>query len=159
MTPHDESCKVDAACIILLKIGTIQVFPYTTEPRIDPGVILEVQQDYGPIASSVASSRLVFLRFTIAGSVALLLLLPLILWAAARGLNGEHDRLLYLYRTGQAIRSTLELTDVLEQLARDAALFTRAHLAFATLIEESDDLILKASFVKEGNTAAQHHRK
>ena len=127
---------------------------------IDPGVILEVQQDYGPIASSVASSRLVFLLFTIAGSVALLLLLLLILWAAARGLNGEHDRLLYLYRTGQAIRSTLDLTDVLEQLARDAALFTRAHLGFTTLVEEeSDDLILKASFAGEGNTAAQHHRK
>ena len=128
--------------------------------RIEPGVILEVQQDYGPIASSVASSRMVFLLFTIAGSVALLFLLPLILWAAARGLNGEHDRLLYLYRTGQAIRSTLELTDVLEQLARDAALFTRAHLGFTTLVEEqSDDLILKASFVREGNTAAQYHRK
>ena len=167
-TDGDQAVEADTDALRQASAGEVASFKASAPEgellvsyaRIEPGVILEVQQDYGPIASSVASSRLVFFLFTIAGSVALLLLLPLILWAAARGLNGEHERLLYLYRTGQAIRSTLELTDVLEQLARDAALFTRAHMGFATLVEEqSDDLILKASFVREGNTAAQHHRK
>ena len=167
-TDGDQTVVADPDALRQASAGELAAFKASTPEgdllvsyaRIDPGVVLEVQQDYGPIAGSVASSRLVFLLFTIAGSVALLLLLLLVLWAAARGLNGEHERLLYLYRTGQAIRSTLELTDVLEQVARDAALFTRAHLGFTTLVEEeSDDLILKASFLKEGSTAAQHHRK
>jgi hypothetical protein len=124
------------------------------------GTVLEVQQDYGPIAASVASSRRILLLSVIAGVVILSLLVQAMLWATTHDLKREYDRLLYLYRTGQAIRSSLELTDVLEQLARDAALFTRAHLGFTTLLEEkSNDLILKASFDREGNTTAQHHRK
>ncbi|MDZ4278942.1 MAG: HD domain-containing protein [Dehalococcoidia bacterium] len=122
--------------------------------------VVEVQQAYGPIASSVASSQRELLMFIIVGGVALALALPGILWAAIRDLKGEYDRLLYLYRTGQAMRSTLELTDVLEQLARDAAVFTHSQLALATLVEEeSDDLIVEASYDFQADSTAQHHRK
>ncbi len=124
------------------------------------GAVLEIRQDYGPVADSIASGRRTVLIITIGASVGLLLILPAILWAAVRGLKGEYDRLLYLYRTGHAMRSTLDLTDVLERLARDAALFAGGQLALATLLdEETDDLILKGSYEREGDSSAQHHRK
>ena len=124
------------------------------------GAILEVQQDYGPIANSVASSRRLLLLSVTAGVIMLLFLVQGMLWATTHDLKREYERLLYLYHSGQAIRPTLDLTDVLEQVAKDAALYTRAHLGFTTLVEEeSADLILTASFEREGNTAAQHHRK
>ncbi|MEX1252913.1 MAG: HD domain-containing phosphohydrolase [Dehalococcoidia bacterium] len=124
------------------------------------GMILEVQQDYAPVGESVEQSRLLFLLLSVAGGVGLLVLLPGILWAAGRGLNTEYSRLLYLYRTGQSIRSTLDVSDVLSQLARDASTFAHADVGLTALVEEDGkDLILKASFEREGDTISQHHRK
>ncbi len=124
------------------------------------GAILEVQQDYGLIGNFVISSRRLMLLSVTAGIIMLLLPVQGTLWAITHGLKREYERLLYLYRSGQAVRSTLDLTEVLGQVARDAALYTRAHLGFTTLVEEeSADLIVTASFEREGNTTAQHHRK
>lgn len=125
-----------------------------------PGAVLELQQDYGPVAESIMSSRSELLLFASAGGFALVVLLPAAVWAAIGGLRSEYGRLLYLHRAGQAIRSTLEVSGVLERLARDAAVFTNARLALAAVVEEeSNDLVVEASFDKEANTTAQHHRK
>ena len=126
---------------------------------LQPGVVLEIQQDYGPVAASVASSRRDLLMVAGAGVLALTVLLTIIHWLAVRGLRGEYTRLRSLYLAGQAIRSTLDLTDVLEHLVRDTALYTRARLGLVTLVEEeSDELILKASFRRKENISANHHR-
>ncbi len=123
------------------------------------GALVEFQQDYGPIAASISDSRSRLILLTTISAIVVLVLLQTILWAATRGLRGEYDRLLYLYRSGQAIRSTLDLTGVLEQLVRDAAVHTHAEAGMATLLDaESDELILKASFETEKATSAQHHR-
>ncbi|MCH8026285.1 MAG: HD domain-containing protein [Chloroflexi bacterium] len=123
------------------------------------GAFVGLQQDYGPIAASISHSRWRLILLTIISVAVVLVLLQTILWAATRGLRGEYDRLLYLYRSGQAIRSTLDLTGVLEQLVRDAAVHTSAEAGMATLLDaENDELILKASFETETATSAQHHR-
>lgn len=122
--------------------------------------VLELRQDYAPIAGAINKNRRDFLITVLGGAVALVLLLPLGLWAALRGLRGEYSRLLYLYKTGKSMRSTLDLANVLEGLARDAALFVHADLSLVTLIEEgTDELLVKASFDGTTNTNAQHHRK
>jgi HD-GYP domain-containing protein (c-di-GMP phosphodiesterase class II) len=123
------------------------------------GTVLEIQQDYGPIGSSIASlQRNLFLVTGSAGAVVAVLVLGF-LWVDIHGLSAEHKRLLYLYRTGQAIRSTLDLTDVLEQLSRDAAVFAQAKLAVAAIVEEhSNDLIVMASYDREADSTAQHRR-
>jgi HD-GYP domain-containing protein (c-di-GMP phosphodiesterase class II) len=122
--------------------------------------VLEIRQDYAPVAQDIARSRQTFVLLMVASSVTLLAVLPVVLWAATRGLKGEYDRLLYLYRTGQTVRSSLDLTEVMEQMARDGALFTHAQAGLASLLEEeSNDLILKGSFESEGDSTAQHHRK
>ncbi len=125
-----------------------------------PGAALEVQQDYGPVAESIMSSRSELLLLASAGGFALIVLLPAAVWAAIGGLRSEYGRLLFLHRAGQAIRSTLDLSGVLEHLARDTAVFTDARLSLAALVEEeTNDLVVKASFEKEANATAQHHRK
>lgn len=127
---------------------------------IEPGAVLEVRQDYDPIAQSVSRSRLSILLLTAAGGAAVFIVLQPVFWSATRGLRAEYDRLRYLYRTGQAVSSSLELTDVLEQLARDTAIFSRASVGFVTLLEEgTNDLILRASFEREADIAAHHHRR
>ena len=123
------------------------------------GALVEFQQDYGPIAASISDSRSRLILLTTISAIVVLVLLQTILWAATRGLRGEYDRLLYLYRSGEAIRSTLDLTGVLEQLVRDAAVHTRAEAGMATLLDaKNDELILKASYETETATSAQHHR-
>lgn len=146
--------------VVASRAGTPQGDVLDSYNRLASGTVLEVQLDYNTVAGSVADSQSQLLAHSIMSTLVLVTLLPLIVWAAARGLRKEYDRLLYLYRTGQAIRSTLDLTDVLEQLARDAALYTRALFGMTTMVEEKrDDLILTASYDWKENTTAHHHRK
>ena len=124
------------------------------------GTVLEIDQDYGPIASAVAASKRDLLFGSTAVGVALLVLFPLGIWLSLRGLRAEYARLQYLYRTGQSIRSTLDLTDVLEQLARDASVFLHAQLGVATIVDgKANDMLVKASFDSAADATAQHHRK
>lgn len=122
--------------------------------------VLEIRQDYAPVAEDISRSRQTFVLLMVVSSATLLIVLPVVLWAATKGLKGEYDRLLYLYRTGQTVRSSLDLTDVMEQMARDGALFTHGQVGLACLLEEeSNDLILKGSFESERDSTTQHHRK
>lgn len=167
-TDGNQAVQADPEALARASEGDIEAFKISSPEgdvlasyaRLGSGAVVEIEQDYGPIAASVTSSRRILFLSVISGAIMLLLLVQGMLWATTHDLKREYERLLYLLRTGQAIRSTLDLTDVLEQLARNAALFTRAKLALTTLVEEkSNDLILKASFDRESDTSAQHHRK
>ncbi|MCH7578698.1 MAG: HD domain-containing protein [Chloroflexi bacterium] len=122
--------------------------------RFSPEIVIEIQQDYEPIASSVSTGRWRLALIAFAGTAVALVLLQTILWAATHGMRNGYDRLLYLYRSGQAMRSTLDLTRILEQLARDAATYTNSRLGLATLLEEeTGDLIFRAGYdAKDGET-------
>jgi HD-GYP domain-containing protein (c-di-GMP phosphodiesterase class II) len=127
---------------------------------LDSDTVLEIEQDYAPIEASITTERNNLILVNVTVGIALAFILPTILWAALRGLRREYNRLLYLYRTGQSIRSTLDLTDVLEQTAYDAVLFTKAQLGIAVLVEEgTNDLVVTASYDSHGDTRSQHHRK
>lgn len=127
---------------------------------LDDDTVLELEQDYAPIQASITAERNNLILVNVSVGIALAFILPAILWAALRGLRREYNRLLYLYRTGQSIRSTLDLTDVLEQTAYDAVLFTKAQLGIAVLVEEgTNDLIVTASYDSFADTRSQHHRK
>ena len=127
---------------------------------VGDGLVLETRSSYEAVADAIASSRAELVFLVAVGTIATFALLQVAYWAVTRDLSFGYDRLRYLYQTGQAVRSTLDLNDVLEQLARDTAIFARAQLAFATLLEEhTGDLILKASYDRVAGTSAQHHRK
>jgi putative nucleotidyltransferase with HDIG domain len=124
------------------------------------GAVLEVQQNYQPIATVVADSSQELILFIAMGGALLAIFLPIILWVTINGLRNEYGRLQLLHRTGQSIRATLDLVDVLAQLARDVAMFTGSQLALTALVEEpSGDILVKASYDGLTKTASHHYRK
>jgi HD-GYP domain-containing protein (c-di-GMP phosphodiesterase class II) len=124
------------------------------------GRVLEIQQDYAPIEESVAQTTRNLVLLLGASALALLLGLPAILWLAVRGLDREYNRLLYLHRSGQGLRSSLDLPDVLGRLARDAAVFSRAQLAITALVEEdTNDIVVTASYNENDAAVSEHRRK
>ncbi len=136
--------------------GHERLISYTA---LDSDSVLEMQLDYAPIEASVIKMRNDLALVLVVVGFALAFVLPTILWAALRGLRREYNRLLYLYQTGQAIRSTLDLTDVLEQTAYDVAVFTRAEFGLAVVVEETtNELVVTASYDASAGTRSQHHR-
>ena len=128
--------------------------------RFSPEIVIEIQQDYGPIASSVSVSRWRLTLIALAGTVSSLVLLQTILWAATHGMRNEYARLRYLYRSGQTMRSTLDLTGILERLGREAATYTNSRLGLATLLEEdTDELIFRAGYDAKNDETVQYARK
>ena len=127
---------------------------------VDTGTVLEIDQDYSPIAASVATSRRLLLVAVVGSAILLLLLVQGMLLATTHDLKREYERALAILHTGYSMRDTLDPADVLEQLVRDAASFTQAPLAIATLVEEkTDDLLVKASYDREQRMTSQHHRR
>lgn len=113
-----------------------------------------------PAATVAGSNPEVVLLSIVAAGITLLAVLLATAWLVAYNVRHQYDRLLYLHQTGEAMRSTLDLTHVLEQLARDAALCSHADLTIAAILEEdTDDLIVEASFDRRANSTSQHHRK
>ena len=128
--------------------------------RFSPEIVIEIQQDYEPIARSVSTGRWRLALIALVGTAVALVLLQTILWAATHGLRSEYTRLLYLYRSGQAMRSTLDLTGILERLARDAATYTNSRFGLATLLEEeTDELIFRAGYDAKDDKTVQCARK
>ncbi len=121
--------------------------------------VIEIHQDYGPIADSVAKGRWRLVLIAFGGTIVTIILFQTILWAGERSLRRGYDRLDYLYKAGQAMRSTLDMTAVLERLTRDTARYVGAHLALATLLEDDgDELILRASYDARDDSTIQHFR-
>jgi GAF domain-containing protein len=128
--------------------------------QIGPGHVAEIQQDYAPIAAAIDATRRDLLVALSIGGLALGVLIPAALWIALKGVRQEYNRLLQLYRTGQSMRATLELQDVLEQLAFDATCYSRSHLGISVILDEgTDELVVRASYDATTDTRAQHHRK
>ncbi len=132
----------------------------TSYTRIDAGAVVEIRQDYAPIGRAIDSDRWFAIGLTAAAGAVLFFMVQAIAWAATRGLRGEYRRLLRLYHTGQAVRSTLDIGDVLERLLRDGTDYARAGVGLVFLVDEqSKDLILTASYDRDANVCRLFHRQ
>jgi HD-GYP domain-containing protein (c-di-GMP phosphodiesterase class II) len=75
-------------------------------------------------------------------------------------LRREYDRLRFLRHSGEGVRSSLDLADVLGQLAREAATIARGQLGLVTLVDDgTSDLVLRARYDRRKNVSTQHSRK
>jgi HD-GYP domain-containing protein (c-di-GMP phosphodiesterase class II) len=78
---------------------------------------------------------------------------------ATRRYEAGYRRLLYLYTTGQKIRSSLDLQEVLTQLSRDATGLARGRYGLIALYDQdTGDLMLRATFDQVTGTFAHHQR-
>jgi len=121
---------------------------------------VEIQQDFGATASSVASAQRA-LYFEI--GLALLLLYAVLqagAWGVTRALAKDHARLTYLYQTGEHVRSSLDTQEVLSQIVRDATQIVQGQYSVVCLVDpESRALTTRASYDQAQNSVAQHNRE
>ena len=123
-------------------------------------VVLEIDQLDAPIAEAISAGQNEWLVFVFGGLAALYGFLQATFWFTTRSMARQYARLSYLYTTSQQMRSSLDLREVMGQLARDAAVLTQGAYGLLVLVEESSgDLVLKASFDQEKGTIGQHNRK
>lgn len=124
------------------------------------GGILEIQQDYAVIAADVADARRSLYVGVGVEMAGLYVVLQLLMWVGGRALRREYDRLRLLHRSGEGVRSSLDLADVLGQLVREATTVARGQLGVVTLVEEgTSDLVLRASYDRRKGVSTQHSRK
>jgi len=121
---------------------------------------LEVQQDYSGIAAKIADARRELYVGIAVGLAALYVVLQFSVWVATRAFSRAYARLSYLYRTGQQMRASLDVGDVLTQIARDATLLARGQYGLVALREEDDGgFMVKASYDHKQGVASQQYRK
>lgn len=124
------------------------------------GGVLEIQQDYAVIAGDVADARRSLYVGVGVEMAGLYVVLQLLMWVGGRGLRREYDRLRLLHRSGQGVRASLDLADVLGQLNKEATTAAQGQLGAVTIVEEvTGDLVLRASYDRRKGVATQHSRK
>ena len=125
-----------------------------------PAAVLEIVQDYKPTSALVQDARTTFLQ-TLAGGVALAWLALLgAAWGSTRRISRRYARLTYLFRIGQQLRSTLELSEVVAHTARDAAILGKGQYGFVCLLEDGGkELTLKVTYDQEKDSIGYHNRK
>jgi HD-GYP domain-containing protein (c-di-GMP phosphodiesterase class II) len=81
-------------------------------------------------------------------------------WWSTRHISRQYAHLAYLFQTGQQLRSSLDLSDVLAQVARDAAILAHAQYGFVCLLEgNGKELVLKATYDHEKGSIGYHNRQ
>jgi HD-GYP domain-containing protein (c-di-GMP phosphodiesterase class II) len=121
---------------------------------------LEVEQGYDSIAARIASACRTFHITLGFGLFALYLLLQGVAWVATRAVLRAYGRLSYFYRTGQQLRASLDIGEVLTQVARHATVLARGQLGLVALWDGSDDsFIVRATYDRKQETASQQYRK
>lgn len=124
------------------------------------GALLEIRQDYAPIGAEAAQARQTLYGAVGLEMAGLYVALQLLVWLGGRASRREYDRLHQIYQAERELRSSLDLTDVLGRLARNATIFARGQVGLVTLLDESnDDLVLRASYDHKRGVSSEHHRK
>lgn len=123
------------------------------------GYIIEIADDANGHDATLAAARR---NFIIAVAVFALLAfgaLQFVFRFGIRTFEAEHGRLAYLYDTGQQLRSSLDLEDVLTRLATDATGLANGHYGIVALYEEdTTEVVLRATYDHTDGTTATHRR-
>jgi HD-GYP domain-containing protein (c-di-GMP phosphodiesterase class II) len=125
-----------------------------------PAAVVEVVQDYAPTAALINEATTT-LYAALGGALALAwVALQGVAWWSTRRLRRQYVHLAYLFQTGQQLRSSLDLSDVLAQVARDAAILAHAQYSFVCLLEgNGKELVLKATYDHEKGSIGYHNRQ
>ena len=121
--------------------------------------VIEVDRDTKEIDASTLWLQDRITAVTALATLAAFLLLQAGFRLTIRRYVRDHDRLNYLYTKGQQIRSSLDLDDVLSQIARDGTILANARYGLVVLFEEdTGDLVLRTTYDAVTDDALQHQR-
>lgn len=123
------------------------------------GYIIEVTDDANGHVATLNTARR---NFVIAVAIFALLtlgVLQLVFRFGISSFRAEHGRLVYLHDTGQQLRASLDLDDVLIRLATDATGLAGAHYGMVALYEDdTTEVVLRATYDHTDGTSATHRR-
>lgn len=123
------------------------------------GIVVQIAQDSAPVNAAVSAAQWTMILGTVAFAAAMWCLLQSAFWLGVRPLTNAHARLAYLYDTGQQLRSSLDLHDVLTRLAADATSRGGGHQGLVALYDEpTTELMLRTTYDRELNVVAHHQR-
>jgi HD-GYP domain-containing protein (c-di-GMP phosphodiesterase class II) len=122
--------------------------------------VVEVVQDYTATAALIQKARTSFYLALGGGMILAWLALQGVVWWSTKNVSRLYARLAYLFRIGQHLRSSLDLSEVVAQTARDAVILGQGQYGFVCLLEgESQELVLKATYDHEKGSIGYHNRK
>jgi hypothetical protein len=123
------------------------------------GFSIDIAQDAGPIEDAAASARTTFILWTAGFAAVVWALLQGAFWLGLRPLLRGHGELANLIDTGERLRSSMDLHDLLTQLARDATNLGAAEYGLIALFDEgTSEVVLRATFDRASGTVALHQR-
>ncbi|HZP57754.1 MAG TPA: HD domain-containing phosphohydrolase [Dehalococcoidia bacterium] len=121
--------------------------------------VIEVDRSASRIDGPIGTLQSVAVSMTAAFAVVLYIILQGAFWLSVRSFVGEHRRLQYLYTTGQEIRSSLDLPEVLAQIARDGTALARGQYGLVALFDhDTGDMILRTTYNHATGSIEQHQR-
>ncbi len=123
------------------------------------GFTLAVAQSADRVSAAARSAQLSVLVAVVLLALLLVALLQGAFWFGIRSLVHQHGRLAYLYDTGQQLRSSLDLEDVMSRLAGDATQLAHGRYGFVALYDaESSDLAVKTTYDAVTGVVGMHHK-
>ena len=131
---------------------------YVTQTGGD-GYTTAVAQRSEPIAHAAWQAQVSLAVAVFVLAVLTVCLLQGAFWFGIRSLAHQHGRLSYLYDTGQQLRSSLDVEDVMTRLAGDATQLAHARYGFVALFDaEASDLALKTTYDAATGEVMSHHK-
>ncbi len=123
------------------------------------GFSVEIAQDAAGVDSAVGGARVTFIvTAAVFAAIGWALLQGAFLLGVQPLVRG-HGRLAHLFDTGERLRSSMDLHDVLSQLARDATRLGGADYGLVALYDDkTSEVILRATYDRGTGTVALHQR-
>jgi hypothetical protein len=123
------------------------------------GFVIEVGKDAGPLDASIRHTKLEIALVTALFGVGAWILMQFAFWYGIKTHVQSHFRLKYLYDTGEQLRSSLDVHDVLAKLAGDATRLAGGRFGLVALLdEETNDLLLKTTYDNATGDITLHQR-
>ena len=123
------------------------------------GFVVEVGTDARDLDNRIATQERNALLIDAGAMAVLFLAIQVVFWFATRGIATDHRRLTQLYRTGEDLRSSLDVHDVITHVAREATARANGALGLIALYEpETGDLVLRATYEHATETITHHQR-
>ncbi len=121
--------------------------------------IAQISEEAGPIDSSIASEQRTVVILTVLAMALVLVVMQGAFWLIVRGITSNHRRLLRLFVSGEQMRGSLDVHDVMTQLTRDATLTAKGTYGLVALYDhETGDMLLRCTYEHETGDIAHHQR-
>ena len=148
----------DASIASLRKSGADGTPLFASYTAAD-GYTLEIAQDSRALDARIAVLQGGAIVVVAIAYVLLCAILQIGFWLATRKVGAEHRRLARLFASGEELRSSLDLHDVITQVVRGATTVARGDYSLLALFEaETGDLLLRATYDARTDAVAHQQR-